>query len=80
MINPEEFLRNAQTFLFTLSQKLRGAVHIRMINGKPMIYSWSSEGGIGSLYDVPPEKRQMLVSNFQRIKRQSKFYCNSAYR
>lgn len=73
LISPEEFLHNAQTFLFTLSQKLRGAVHIRLTSDKPMIYSWSSEGGIGSLYEVPAEKRHMLVVNFQRIKRQSKF-------
>lgn len=73
LISPEEFLRNAQAFLFTLSQKLRGAVHIRMINDKPMIYSWSSEGGIGPLYDVPQEKRHLLIPNYQRNKRQSNF-------
>lgn len=73
LISPEEFLRNVQVFLFTLSQKLRGMVHIRMINGKPMIYSWSSEVGIGPLYDVPQEKHHLLSSNFQRNKRQSKF-------
>ncbi|KAL3989912.1 EGF-like domain family protein [Acanthocheilonema viteae] len=71
LISPDEFLRNAQTFLFTLSQKLRGAVHIRMMNGKPMIYSWSSEGGIGPLYDIPQEKRHLLISNIQRNKRQT---------
>ncbi|VDN40147.1 unnamed protein product, partial [Gongylonema pulchrum] len=47
LISPEEFVRNAQTFLFTLSQKLRGSVRIRTMNGKPMIYSWSSEKGVG---------------------------------
>ncbi|EJW75831.1 hypothetical protein WUBG_13260, partial [Wuchereria bancrofti] len=77
LISPDEFLRNAQTFLFTLSQKLRGAVHIRTTNGKPMIYSWSSEGGIGELYDVAPEKRHLLVSNLQRVKRQSNFCYKS---
>lgn len=72
LISPEEFLRNAQTFLFTLSQKLRGSVRIRMMNGKPMIYSWSSENGVGPLYDVPPEQLQLFVSHNQRKKRQSK--------
>lgn len=71
LISPEEFLRNAQMFLFTLSQKLRGSVHIRMRNGKPMIYPWNSESGIGPLFDVPAEKRHLLASNLQRIKRQS---------
>ncbi|VDN00381.1 unnamed protein product, partial [Onchocerca ochengi] len=70
LISPEEFLRNAQMFLFTLSQKLRGSVHIRMRNGKPMIYPWNSESGIGPLFDVPAEKRHLLASNLQRIKRQ----------
>ncbi|KAM3728609.1 Protein lin-12 [Dirofilaria immitis] len=71
LVSPEEFLRNVQTFLFTLSQKLRGTVHIRLTNGKPMIYSWNSENGIGPLYDVPVEERHLLISKLQRTKRQT---------
>ncbi|VDN04815.1 unnamed protein product [Thelazia callipaeda] len=71
LISPEEFLHNAQAFLFTLSQKIRGSVRIRIKNGKPMIYSWSSENGVGPLYDVSPEQQHLLVSTFHRIKRQT---------
>ncbi|VDN44125.1 unnamed protein product [Gongylonema pulchrum] len=80
LISPEEFVRNAQTFLFTLSQKLRGSVRIRTMNGKPMIYSWSSEKGVGAQYDVPAEQLQSLVLHHRRERRQSKinFFANKS--
>uniref|UniRef100_F1KQP1 Neurogenic locus Notch protein n=1 Tax=Ascaris suum TaxID=6253 RepID=F1KQP1_ASCSU len=69
LVKPDDFLRSAQTFLLTLSQKLRASVRVLFTDGKPMIYSWSSETGVGPLYDVPSEKIPFLSSTYGRIKR-----------
>lgn len=72
LISPEEFIQNAQTFLITLSQKLRGSVRVRLIDGKPMIYSWSSSDGIGPLYNVSASRLHLLTASHPQVKRQ----CN----
>lgn len=75
LVKPDDFLRSAQTFLLTLSQKLRASVRVLFTDGKPMIYSWSSETGVGPLYDVPSEKIPFLSSTYGRIKRHGKNLC-----
>ncbi|VDM39507.1 unnamed protein product [Toxocara canis] len=69
LVRPEDFLKNVQTFLLTLSQKLRASVSIRFVDGKPMIYSWNSETGVGPLVEVPSEKLPYLSSTYRRDKR-----------